>query len=56
MLGKPLELLDKLDKLVLTHSQYKLIKLSNNPSGKKAMLLSTSSLKKHLLIDGSLFY
>ena len=38
-------LLHKLDKLVLTHSQYRLIKLSNNPSGKNAILLSTSFLK-----------
>ena len=37
-------LLDKLNKLVLTHSNFKLIKLSNNPSGKKVILLASISL------------
>ena len=37
-------LLDKLNKLVLTHSHHKLIKLSNNPSGKKVILLASRFL------------
>ena len=37
--GILLSLLDKLDKLVWTHSTSRLITLSNNRPGKKAMLL-----------------
>ena len=44
-----LSLLDNLNKLVLTHSLHKLIKLSNNPSGKKVILLASSSLYTHRL-------
>ena len=42
-------LLDKLNKLVLTHSEKRLIKLSNNPSGKKVILLASRSLYTHRL-------
>ena len=39
--------LNKLDKLELAHRSCRLIKLSNNPSGKKTTPLATSSLLKH---------
>ena len=42
--GNFLSLLNKLDKLVLTQSKTRLIKLLNNPSGKNGKLLASSSL------------
>ena len=53
--GNFLSLLNKLDKLVLTHSLSRLIKLSNNPSGKNVKLLASSSLLKHRIIKFILF-
>ena len=44
LIGNLLSLLDKLDKLVLTHNKTRLIKLSKKPSGKKATLLASSTL------------
>ena len=43
-------LLDKLNKLVLTHSSNKLIKLSNNPSSKKVISSALRILWKHRLV------
>ena len=40
---------------MLTHSLSRLIKLSNNPSGKNVKLLASSSLFKHRIIKFILF-
>ena len=41
---KPLNILENLDKLELTHSTSRLVKLSTNPSGKNDKLLAFSPL------------
>ena len=53
---EPLNLLENLDKHVLTHSPARLITLSNNPSSKNVTLLASSSLQKHQLIKVILFH